>query len=122
MWLSGEVVTVVVGVPIEGKFGGSLGAEKAGVLGMARDGLGLTGTADVAIQADDFVALGHDDMQVVADQQDADATLGSNAADQTVKLCLARIVDAADGFVEDEEMRVAQERASDQDALEFATG
>ena len=72
-------MAVVVLVVVERERARGLGAEEAGVLGVLGDGIGDAGAADVAIDADDAVALRHDDVEVVADEEDADAAVVANA-------------------------------------------
>ena len=60
-------------------------------------------------------------MKIVTDQKHADAAGLADAADQVVEFGFARIVDAAHGLVEHQQLRLAQQRAGDQHALEFAS-
>ncbi len=85
-----EVVAVVVMVLVDGEGAGLLGTEQARVLGMLSHGFRHARAADVAVQADDAVALGHDDVQVVRDQQHAEAAGVAQATDERVELRLRR--------------------------------
>ena len=97
-------------------------AEQARILRVLRHGLRHARAADVAVDADDAVARGHDDVQIVADQQHADAALGADARDQRVEFGLARVVDAAHRLIEHQQGRIAQQRPRDQHALQLAAG
>ena len=115
-----EVVAVIVLVLVDGEGARCLGAEEPHILGMLRDRLGLARTADVTVHANDAVALRHNDVQIVADEQDADTARVANAPDKVVQLRLARVVDAAHRLIENEELGLPQERACENDALKLA--
>ena len=74
------------------------------------------------VEADDAVALRHDDVQIVRHQQHAEAALGAQPADQRVELGLARIVDAAHRLVEHQHVGRADQRARQQHPLQLAAG
>ena len=117
-----EAVGVIVMVTINAEVAGGFGAEKAHIFGVLGHRFGDAGAADVAVEAEHAIGLGHDDVQVVGDEQDADAALVAQIADKSVEVGFAREVDAADGFVEDEEFGIGDQRTREKDALEFAAG
>jgi hypothetical protein len=117
-----EAVRMIVTMAIDAEGASGFGAEEAHIFGVLGDGFGDARAADVAVEAEDAVGLGHDDVQIVRDEQDADAALLAQIADEGVKIRLAGVVNAADGFVEDEEVGLRHERAGEEDALELAAG
>jgi hypothetical protein len=74
----------------------------------------------MTVETDDAVALRHDDVQIVRDEEHAEAALGAQPADQRIKLGLARIVDAAHGLVEYQDAGRADERARQHGPLQLA--
>ena len=68
------------------------------------------------------VALGHHHVQIVRDQQHAEAALRAQPPDQGVELGLAREVDAAHRLVEHQQSRRADQRARQHHALQLAAG
>jgi hypothetical protein len=101
-WCTGQVVTVIMRMLIERELGGGLGAKQAGVLGMACDCIRHARATDVAIEANNLVALGHDDMEIMADEEYADAALGANSSNQAVEFCFSGEVDAANWFIQNQ--------------------
>ena len=114
------VMVVVVGVDAE--CGRCFGAEQARVFRVLGDGLGVAGAANVAVQADDAVGVGHHDVEVVGDEQHAEAAFDAQARYEGVQLGLAQVVDAAGRFVEHEEAGLTEERARQNHALKFSAG
>jgi hypothetical protein len=96
--------------------------EQANVLGMLRDRLGHSLAANVPVYAHHPVALGHDDMKVVAHQQYAEAAVVAKPADEGIEVGLAEMIDTTSRFVENEDLRIAHERAGEDDALELTAG
>ena len=111
---------MVMMVMVDAERRGGLGAEQPHVFGMARHGVGYAGATDVAVETDHPVALCHHDVQVVADQQHADAALLSQPADQRVELGLADVIDTAHRLVEHQQMRLAQQRSGEEHTLQLA--
>ena len=120
MRLAGEVVAVIVMVVIDGESARGLRAEQAHVFRMLRHRLRHARAADVTVEADDAVAARHDDVQVVRDEQHAEAGLVAQAPDQGVELGLAHVVDALHRLVEHQQAGLARQRAGQHDALQFA--
>ena len=118
--LARQIVPVVVVVMVEGEGAGRLRPEQARVLGMLRHRLRHARAAHMAVEADDAVALRHDDVQIVRHEQDAEAVLGAQPADQRVELGLAGIVDAAHGLVEHQDAGRADQRARQHHPLQLA--
>ena len=77
---AGQIVLVVVGVAVERERARGQRAEQSCILGMLRHGFRHALAADVLVEANDAVARRHHHMQVVADQQDADAAIGAERA------------------------------------------
>ena len=75
MRLAGEIMPVVVVVVVEGEGACRLGPEQARVLGMLCHGLRHARAAYMAVETDDAIALAHDDVQIVRDEEDAEAAL-----------------------------------------------
>ena len=113
---------MVVAVVIEAEGAGGLRPEQARVLGMLRHRLRHARAAHMPVEADDPVALRHDDVQVVGDEQHAETLLGPQLADQVVELGLARVVDAAHRLVEHQHVGRADQRACEQHPLQLAAG
>ena len=89
---------------------------------MAADGLGRAVAADVAVEADHPVGRRHHHMQVVGDHQHPAAPPPADVADKPVERRLSGEVDALDRFVEDQQLRVADQGAGQQRPLELAAG
>lgn len=113
---------MIVVVAVDGEGSSRLDAEQAHVLRVGGDGVWHSRATDMVIEANDAVALGHDDVEVVADQEHAEAVRLPQAADQCVDLGLADVIDAAHRLVEHQEFGAAQEGARQQHALQLAPG
>ena len=96
--------------------------KEARKFGVADDGFGAALAADVAVQADDGVALRHDEVQVVRDHQYGAVAALLDVADDGVKAGQGGRVDAGGRFVEDDELRLLQDGAGEQEALGFPAG
>jgi len=119
--LAGELVGVIVVMLVKGKSPGRLCPEQSLIFGMLGNRDRFARTADVAVEADDPIAGGHDHVQVVADEHHGKAPVGAQPGNEFVKRGFAHVVDTANGFVENEKFGCAQQGASEQDALEFAS-
>src|SRR3954454_9037369 len=112
-------MAVVMPVGVERHRLGGRSEERA-IGGVARHRARRAAAADVAVEADDAVGGGHDEVEVVADQENAAAARAADTGDEVVELGLAAAVDALDRLVEDEEVGLAQEGAREEDALPLA--
>ena len=74
----------------------------------------------MTVETDDAVGARHDDVQIVGDEQDAEAGLVAQAGDEVVEVRLARVVDALHRLVENQEVGSAQQCARQQHALQLA--
>ena len=117
---AGEVVAVIVMVTIDGEGARRLGAEQPPVGRMLGHRLRHARAADVMVEADDAIGARHDDVQIVRDEQHAEAGLVAQAPDQVVEVRLAHVVDALHRLVEHQEVGLAQQRAGENDALQLA--
>jgi hypothetical protein len=115
--MTGEVVAVIVVVGVDGEGPRIVGGEHGHVFGVAAHGLGVARAAEVAVDADDPVGRGHDDVEVVGDHQDAAAPQAPDSGDELVKLGLARDVDSLDGLVEHEEVGPPGQRPREEGPL-----
>ena len=120
--LAGEAVPVIMVVRVDGERRGGGPAEQPCVFRMPTDRLGRAGAADVPIEADDAVGRRHDNVQVVRDHQHPAAAARPNGADQFVEGGLPGEVDALYRFIEDEQVRIPQQRPREQNALQLAAG
>src|SRR5581483_8595780 len=75
--LARQVVPVVVMVVVEAEGARRLRPEEARILRMLSHRLGNARAAHMAVETDDAVALRHDHVQVVRDEQNAEAALGA---------------------------------------------
>ncbi len=82
--LAGQIMAMIVMVVIDAERARGLGSEQAHIFGMLRHCLRDARAADVVIEADDAVALRHDDVQVVRDEQHAETARVAQAADEGV--------------------------------------
>lgn len=73
------------------------------------------------VQAQHAVAACHDDVQVVADEQNAALARGPEFGNEIIELSLAFEINATRWFVEHDELGVAHQGARQKDALGFAT-
>ena len=112
-------MTVVVVVGVDRQRRGRVGAEERHVLGMPAHGLGLSGAADVPVDADHAIGGAQHHVEVVGDDQHAAAAPVPQPADQLVHGHLAGEVDLLDRLVEHQQVRVAQQRAGEQDPPEL---
>src|SRR6478752_7663296 len=117
-----NIVTVIVVVTVDRERAGGLRSEEACVGWVLGHRLGNARAADVTVETDDAVAARHDDVQIVRDEQHAEAALIAQACDQVVELGLARVVDALHRLVEHQEIGIAKERTREHDALQLAPG
>ena len=113
---------VVVMVVVAGECRGRARAEEGEIARIVAHRLGRAAAADMAVEADDAVGGGHDQMQVVADHEDAAALLLADAVDQPEEGGLALVVDAGGRLVEHEEVGTTEQGAGEQDALQLAAG
>ena len=116
------VMPVVMVVPIKRQGTAGAGAEQLAIGGCGADDLRRAFAADVAVQADHPVGGGHDDMQLVADHQHRTVQVAPDAVDQLIEACGTGLVEALRRLVQDQQLRVRQQRAGQQDALELAAG
>ena len=84
---------VVVMVGVKRQFAGRARPEQFEERRIAHDGLRMALAANMAVEADDPVRLCHDDVQIVADQQNSAAQLVANFRDQMIKSGLPGDVD-----------------------------
>lgn len=96
--------------------------EEAGEFGVAANGFRAALATDMAVEADDGVALRHDEVQVVRDHQHGKAEFGLRFVDDGVKAGEGAGVDAGGRFVEDDEVGFFQDGAGKEQALGFAAG
>jgi hypothetical protein len=111
---------MVVMMPVDRQRLGRACAEEFLVFGAGDDRIRRAAAADMAVEADHRVGVGHHHMQIVRDHQDAAAGAIANLADEIVERHLAGEIDALYGLVEDEKVGLAQDRAGKQRALELA--
>src|SRR5919198_4746219 len=111
---------MVVMVAIDGEGARRSRPKQAHVLRMLRDCLRNARAAHVTVEAYHAIALSHDDMQIVRDKQNAETPLGPQSSDEGVEFRFAKKVDTAHRFIEDEQLRIAQQRASQDHALQLA--
>ena len=90
--------------------------------GVAGDCFRAAVAADVAVQAENVVACGHHQMQVVADHQDGGTFAALPVADGLVVVAERHRIDARRRFVQHDEVGAAQHGARQEQALRFATG
>ena len=95
--------------------------EKFGEFRVLLDFRRPTLAADMAIEADDMVALGHHQVEIMAHHQNAAAVALSHRRDQLIHAGLTHEVDRLHRFIEHQELRFAQQGAGQQGALQFAT-
>lgn len=113
-------MVMVVGVVGEGE--GDFLAEEVGEGFGAADLVGAAFATDVAVEADDAGGRGHHEMQIVGDEKDGAASGLVDFFEVAVEVELALHVDALDGFVEHEQVGLAQEGAGEEGALPLAAG
>jgi len=118
-YLAVQIVFVIVRMGVDREALRGLGTEQGDVLGVLAHGLGLARAAHVLVDAHDAIGGGHDEMQVVGDHQNPAVPRGADLGDQAVELELTAHVDARDGLIQNEGIRIPQERAREQDALEL---
>ncbi len=111
---------MIVMMVIDAERARGLRAEQAHILRMLRHRLRHARAADVAVEADDAVARRHHDVQIVRDEQHAEAAYVAQAPDERVELGLADVVDAAHRLVEHEQRRTSEQRPRQHDALQLA--
>src|SRR5437870_741971 len=84
---------MIVMVPVDAERRGRLRSENADIGRVLRHVFGLDRTADMAVEADDTIAAGRDDVEIVRHEDNAEVMLVTQAADQIVEISLARKVD-----------------------------
>src|SRR6185437_13479163 len=75
--------------------------------------------ADMVVEAKDAVGRRHHEMEIVRDQEHAATARITQAADEREELGLPRDVDALHRLVEHQQLRLAQQRAGKQHALQL---
>ena len=113
---------MVVVVAVDRQRLGGTAAEQFQIFRALADHLRRATAADMAVEADHRIGLGHHHMQVVGDQQDTAAGPVADRFDQIVKRNLAGKIDALHRLVEDEQIRFAGNGTGKQGALELAAG
>ncbi len=114
------VVLMVRQVMAENRDGaGSARTEQARIFLVFGDLLRRAWAADVPVDAEDSVGSGHDDMQVVADQQDAAAGRLHRLGDQIVKLQFAREIDVLHRLIKHQQIGLSRQRTGQHDALKL---
>ncbi len=75
-------------------------AKQAEVFGVLTDRFGVAGAAYVVVEADDKIAGGHHQMQIVRDHKDAAILFVADLADDAIQLLLAVDVHPLSWFVQ----------------------
>jgi hypothetical protein len=75
-----------------------------------------------ALRQIDVIAFGHHHVQVVAHHEDAAAVALADGGNQFVQLHLAMEIHGLHGFIQHQQLRLAQQGAGQQHALQFAAG
>jgi hypothetical protein len=114
-----RVMCVIVAVGVDGQVFCDARAEERNEGRIPHNCLRLAATANVMIEADDFVGLGHDDVEVVTDQEDTATKTIAQLADQMIKVRLARDVDTRHGLIEHEKLRLSQQSARKKNTVEL---
>ena len=113
---------VIVLVPVKRQRAMGAGAEERAVFRGRGNVFGCAMAADMGVEADHPVRGGHDDVQLVADHQDGTAKFGPDLLDGLVEGRRTGLIEALRCLVEDQKLRIAEERAGQQHALELAAG
>ncbi len=113
---------VVVAVAVDTERFGRARAEELQIFRARGDRLRRAATAHMPVEADHRIGVGHDDVQIVRDEEDAAAGFVADAPDEVVKRDFAGKIDALHRFVEDQKVRLARDRAGKKHALELAAG
>ena len=119
--LQRQVVRMIVMVMVNCDRARCVGPKQSNIFWVLGDRLRYAVAANVTIDADDAIALRHDDMKVVADQENTESPLVPDPADQGIELSLTNVIDATNGLVENEQIGISDESASENDALQLAT-
>ncbi|KTQ69268.1 hypothetical protein NS226_23710 [Aureimonas ureilytica] len=89
---------------------------------MLGDSLGRAGTADMMIEAQYFVCLGHDQMQIMRDHQYRTVQLMTKLVNQIIERDLTIDVHALCRLIQHQHLWLIKQRTRKQDALHFAAG
>src|SRR5690606_32076862 len=119
---AGYIVAVVVAVLINGQSLCGTRAEECKIFRVATDGFRFAGAADVAVQADHPVGRSHHQMKIMADQKHATAAFPAHPVNQLVEVQLSVEIYTLCRFIQDEEIGLRQEDASQEYALQFPSG
>jgi hypothetical protein len=114
-----RVVGVVVAVGIYRNHVGDLLAEKGNELRVAGDGMGVTGTTDMVIQAHHPVGGGHHYVKIMRHQQHAAVVAIADVADDAIEIGLAGDVHSGKRLVEHQQVRVSQQRPGEQNSMQL---
>lgn len=98
------------------------GAEKGAVGRVTRHCLGVAAATHMAVEAHDAVGAGHDEMEVVANEQDPESVGIAQLGDEPVKVRLPRKIDTLHRFVEDEKVGVAEQGTGEERPLQLPAG
>ena len=76
--------------------------------------------ADMPVEADHMVALGHDHVKIVADHEDTAAMTLADLGNEFVHTGFAHEIDGLHGFVEHQQLGLAQQGTRQEGTLQFA--
>ncbi len=112
-------VGVIVAVAVDRKCPAGRTAKQTHIFRAARDGIRCSPAADMAVEAYDRVGLGHHDMEIVGNQQNAATRAIPDRGNQIVERDLPTEIDALDRFVQHQEIRLSRDRPRQERPLEF---
>ncbi len=117
-----EGVGVVVVVTVDSEGAGGLGTEQAHVLGMLGDGFGTPEQQMWRLRHKTRSLEAMTTCRSCETRSTPNAALVTQSADEGVEVGFPRVVDAANRFVENQEVGGGGQRAGEQHALQFGAG
>jgi hypothetical protein len=111
---------MIVVVRVDGERLSCSSPEQSCVFRMLANGLGRSGATHVPVEAEDVVGCRHHHVEIVGNHDYAATAAVTKYADQLIEGSFTGVIDALNRFVEDQEIRIDEERPGQQYPLQFA--
>ena len=117
-----DVMFVIMVMVIDAQLGCHRFTKQGNEFRMPGNRLGMTGATDMLVQANDMISRRHHHMQVVRHHQHPAASMIPDPPDQGVQFGLAAQINALNRLVQNQQIRIAEQGASQQNPLHLTAG